>query len=207
MNEELNEALEFEIKNRFRPETPGISKHVQPAENSQTVLVILKQINDLLEQLGPMSHLHNQQLQFYRQHKFKMRLPNLLSEIFEIENGPSNHKPANEEIIKYPVKNVNQFADHGPVTVNAPPPSISNFLQSFKTETPPPTTGENQASGQYQIIHLSQNDFNRLSASNFQLKHQGQTVINAQTMQQHQLVLNNQRQQPQQLMIIQGNQS
>ena len=40
-----------------------------------------------MDQLDHIGLVHGQRLQFYREHRFKMRLPNLLCEIYEIENG------------------------------------------------------------------------------------------------------------------------
>lgn len=106
-HEELQEALQFEIRNRLR------------SADKNAVSSLLGQISELSEQLDQIGLLHNQQLQVYRQHRYKMKLPNLLSEIYEIENGTSTGsnmcqsvtnqtKPVDAEIEKEPYQQTQQ---------------------------------------------------------------------------------------------------
>lgn len=167
--------------------------------------LLLKQLGEIVELLGLIGHLHNQQLQFYRQNKFKVKLPHLLSEIFEIENGPSGVYQPKAELPK-PLADEKFFngnlAQQQMPETNGLVLNQTGMFQSIKSEQQQQhQTSEN---GQYQIIHLSQNDFNRLSSSgSFHFK--PQACHSSQQQQQQHLILNNQRQQ--QLMIIQSNQS
>jgi hypothetical protein len=105
INQELNEALQFEINNRFRTSSSSetipntnLSTPIkqQQLQDQLNVSNLIKQINNLIEQLNLIGIAHNQQIQFYRQHKYKVKLPHLLSEIYEIENGPTNNNQTNK---------------------------------------------------------------------------------------------------------------
>jgi hypothetical protein len=82
LNTDLMEALQFEVRNRLKA----------PSGNNDDAdaHVMLGKINGLIGQLGQIAHMHAQHIQFYKHHKYKMKLPALLSEIYEIENGPSS---------------------------------------------------------------------------------------------------------------------
>jgi hypothetical protein len=85
LNMDLMEALQFEIRNRLKsPNSSSLS-----AEDADTQTMFAR-INSLLAQLGQIGSMHSQFVQFYKHHKYKMKIPSLLSEIYEIENGPSS---------------------------------------------------------------------------------------------------------------------
>lgn len=80
---------------------------------------------------------HNQQLQYFRQHKYKMKLPCLLSEIYEIENAPQNIAAQQPPLVQQSHLLVqHQTSINTPPT---PPPSINQHM------TPSPHSHHHQA--------------------------------------------------------------
>ena len=73
INQELNEALQFEINNRFRTSSSSetipntnLSTPIkqQQLQDQLNVSNLIKQINNLIEQLNLIGIAHNQQIQF-----------------------------------------------------------------------------------------------------------------------------------------------
>jgi len=101
INQELFEALRFEISNRFDTtnQNEQSTAHLSTAneesnqlklQDNECIRHLLTSINDLLAQLHLIGDLHLKQLTYFKLNKHKMKLPHLLSEIFEIPNGPAS---------------------------------------------------------------------------------------------------------------------
>ena len=101
MNLELLEALHFEIRNRIKSSNENNTFSSSTSSNSQDMekksaqdeLIFqnyAEKLNILIKKLHIIGTLHNKSLEFYKNHSIKVKLPNILSEIFEIENGPKN---------------------------------------------------------------------------------------------------------------------
>ena len=201
INEELTEALEFEVKNRLRS-TP---KQENGNQDHFNVCQLLRQISELIEQLNLIGFMHNQQIQFFRQHKYKMKLPHLLSEIYEIENG-ANSQSALKVDAQSPINSYEQSVGNRTAT----PQKYSNLNQSLASLTDSnesyqilnsasKSTEQSKGLNQYQIIHLNQNDFNRLNSNGaYQSPQQQQPQNRIQQIQQPQNVIQIQQQQQQQ---------
>lgn len=84
INSDLNEALWFEVVNRLKND----NENEKNIENIK-IKSFFEKINFLKTQLQVIGHLHSKNLNFYRLNKFKMKLPYILSEIYEIDNGHS----------------------------------------------------------------------------------------------------------------------
>jgi hypothetical protein len=96
INKELFEALKFEISNRFDTTNQNEQsiQHSAYQKNNQLeqqdnecIRHLLTNINNLLEKLHLIGDLHLKQLTYFKLNKHRMKLPHLLSEIFEIPNG------------------------------------------------------------------------------------------------------------------------
>lgn len=83
LNADLIESLQFEINNRLKTPTAGACMTNQDKSASD----LLDKINVLLHELNALGMMHADVIQFYKSHKYKVKLPPLLSEIYEIENG------------------------------------------------------------------------------------------------------------------------
>ena len=86
LNTDLVEALQFEIRNRLKAPSSNAAS-IKNGADEHNVQNLIEKINTLLGQLHLIGSMHSQYIQFYKQHKYKMKLPALLSEIYEIENG------------------------------------------------------------------------------------------------------------------------
>jgi len=150
-NKELVEALQFEIRNRLRSDKVN--------SDQESVALFCNQIAEVVEQLHILAHMHNQEINFYRQHVNKVKLPHILSEIYEIENGPSQSvgvRMMQEAGVQQPLTNISntngnvQYAGHqqSEVQFSHGPEALLNMQQ------------QQDQQGQYQVIHLNQNEFN-----------------------------------------------
>lgn len=113
INSELNEALQFEIRNRFKssPKQDGLQQlsfDSNHATEEQNVNALFDKINTLVSQLHLIGYMHNQHLQYFKYHKYKMKLPYLLSEIYEIENA-QNMAPLTPPLLSTPNHQTHQF--------------------------------------------------------------------------------------------------
>jgi len=128
----------------------------------------LDNVNILLEMSNKIGQAHNQQLQYFRQHKYKMKLPCLLSEIYEIENA-SQGQTQNMAVQQQPPLVQQQshlLVQHQTSITNTPPtppPSSSSSISQHMTPSPhshhhyhPHTTHLNPTQ-QYHIHNQSHN--------------------------------------------------
>ena len=83
VSQELNEALEFEIKNRLKTD------QIKDVEE-QMIQEFFKKVNTLIQVLHSLGVMHAQVVDHFKSNTIKVKLPDILSEIFEIENGPIN---------------------------------------------------------------------------------------------------------------------
>ncbi len=81
INQELNEALEFEIRNRMKTD------QIKDFEE-QIIQDFFQKVNNLIQILHAIGIIHNQQIDHFRKCNIKIKMPEILSEIFEIESGP-----------------------------------------------------------------------------------------------------------------------
>lgn len=103
INQELFEALKFEISNRFDTTNQNeqsthmntSSQESNQIQDNECIRHLLTNINDLLVQLHLIGDLHLRHLTYFKLNKHKVKLPHLLSEIFEIPNGPAMHNSEN----------------------------------------------------------------------------------------------------------------
>ncbi len=147
-NKDLDEALQFEVRNRLRSDKAN--------SDQQSVSQLCSQISSIIEQLHVLGHLHNQEINYFRQHVYKVKLPHILSEIYEIENGPSQsssvEKMQEAELHQQPLVNISN--KNGNIQYVSQP-EMHQFSQSSE-----PLLNMQQQRNQYQIIHLNQNEFN-----------------------------------------------
>ena len=92
INQDLLDSLQFEIRNR-KPNNNSSSSQQSSSELNKNDAVnqttLYKKILEQVDELHMIGNIHSQQLKYYRSHKIKVKLPNLLSEIYEIDNGVS----------------------------------------------------------------------------------------------------------------------
>jgi hypothetical protein len=97
----LVEALQFEILNRKKVSNQMLASNNNHDQIEKILKSQLIQINHVIDELHYIGHLHNEQVQYYRDYKYKVKIPHLLSEIYEIENGIGGiqnlHTPDNTE--------------------------------------------------------------------------------------------------------------
>ena len=94
INGELNEALEFEIRNRLKSsdsiKSTSTSTDQRKDFEEEFIQTIYQKVNVLMQKLHAIGRMHLQQLDAYKQSNKRVKLPAILAEIYEIENGPKN---------------------------------------------------------------------------------------------------------------------
>lgn len=192
INDDLNEALYFEIRNRLgsSSSSPTLNKA------QEDIAQLLDKVNESIEQLNLIGLIHNQQIQFYRQHKHKMKLPHILSEIYEIENGSSKNLAS---ISDTSTQRNNLQTSHGD----------SNYISNNNQIVNQPTELCKQSptqNGQY-IIHLNENGFNRLGNNNANYQYKPELDRSTLLMQPRHHNQQHQISQQDQMLLIQPNQA
>jgi hypothetical protein len=128
LNMDLMEALQFEIRNRLK--SPNSSSMSADDADIQTMFA---KINALLGQLAQIGHTHAAQfIQLYKHHKYKMKIPSLLSEIYEIENGPSSTGGGggyNEPAPAHTLPNIASSTNNGHNNISFIKKESSNFIR------------------------------------------------------------------------------
>ena len=169
LNQELVEALQFEIRNR-KPmqtnESGSVKSMLQHHQSAGANEKLYKQICEHLDELHVIGNIHNHQLKYYRTNKSKVKLPNLLAEIYEIENGapppvssnlqtstPSNQATAN--IVPPSPSNATMLQQQQQQQTNQPNVMNVNPNQITILSAPPPQQQQQQQQSKHQINQMN----------------------------------------------------